>query len=609
MPRPAFLLCQAIVVGAALTNQPLAQQISDLGRDLAGGGGARESQHVTVRTTEVAPSAFDAPRRVVGRVEVPDTGEGPPMPSAGSVAPVNPESHAQAAANSVADLHVFRSTPLTSGPLRDATNEPSLAANGTTIFYTYNWYAAFSTNGGASFTYINPRTSFPTAGFDFCCDQRVIYDSSRDLFVWALLYVDAAETPKFIRVAVATTASVAQNRWAYWDLKPSDLSQTLPDDLIDFPNLALSANYLYVTATLLHTGSALVYASGVFRLSLDALRLGGFVSWTTYRTLLAESLEPVQSVSRSTTMYLGTHASSTVMEIWSWPESSGPIPHFVTHAAFASPKLSTCFAPDFTNPCGDSDSRVRAGWLSGNVLGFAWSAGALAGAGYPYPYVGVLRVDATTFAVIDEPSIWSTQVAYLYPTAAANARGHVGVVATFVSPTRYPSVAALVRDDESGNGWDAVTVREGTAGPPRNRWGDFMTVVPAGPNFNSWYAGTFTLQGTTVEPLFVWFGRDRDGPNAPAVTQPTLPPSPLPTSTPPPAGLGQARQLLTAAFEIGSGFVSTDTDYSFADKSATPTTPPPPYRTWAEALVGLGWQAASSRDLFNASTGTGVFEV
>src|SRR5215469_17097216 len=67
--------------------------------------------------------------------------------------------------------------------------EPSLAAKDQVAFYTGNWYAARSTDGGQTFQYINPFTAFPDPpNLGYCCDQVVNYIASIDTFVWLLQY-------------------------------------------------------------------------------------------------------------------------------------------------------------------------------------------------------------------------------------------------------------------------------------------------------------------------------------------------------------------------------------------------------------------------------------
>ena len=90
------------------------------------------------------------------------------------------------------DLAIVRNTPLVQpGQQKLAANvdEPSAAINGDVVVYTGNWYAARSVDGGQTFDFIDPFTSFPDPpNLGFCCDQVVNYIPSIDTFVWLLQY-------------------------------------------------------------------------------------------------------------------------------------------------------------------------------------------------------------------------------------------------------------------------------------------------------------------------------------------------------------------------------------------------------------------------------------
>src|SRR5439155_17156728 len=67
--------------------------------------------------------------------------------------------------------------------------EPSGGANGGgVVFMTANQFAAYSTDGGATFTQLDPTTIFPEDDGGFCCDQIVQYVPSIDRFIWLLQY-------------------------------------------------------------------------------------------------------------------------------------------------------------------------------------------------------------------------------------------------------------------------------------------------------------------------------------------------------------------------------------------------------------------------------------
>src|SRR5262249_19205605 len=74
--------------------------------------------------------------------------------------------------------------------------ETQAATNGPIVFYSANWFASFSTDGGASFTFVDPYTQFDPLDGGFCCDQTVTYDPTRDLMIWQLQYLWSPSTNK-----------------------------------------------------------------------------------------------------------------------------------------------------------------------------------------------------------------------------------------------------------------------------------------------------------------------------------------------------------------------------------------------------------------------------
>ena len=66
------------------------------------------------------------------------------------------------------------------------TAEPSGGTSNGVIFVSANKRAAYSTNGGSSFTSLDPTTIFPNDVVGFCCDQIVHYAPSIDRFICSL---------------------------------------------------------------------------------------------------------------------------------------------------------------------------------------------------------------------------------------------------------------------------------------------------------------------------------------------------------------------------------------------------------------------------------------
>ena len=149
------------------------------------------------------------------------------------------------------DIQVVVNTPLPQpAQNRTASNvgEPSVSVNDDVVFYTGNWYAALSVDGGKSFKFIDPNSmaqpKYPQ-GVTFCCDQVVNYMPAIDTFMWLMQY-GPSTGDNIQRLAFAKTADVKAGRWQLFDITTQMLG--VPGFFMDFPDLAVGANFdLYAT--------------------------------------------------------------------------------------------------------------------------------------------------------------------------------------------------------------------------------------------------------------------------------------------------------------------------------------------------------------------------
>src|ERR1700682_94461 len=163
------------------------------------------------------------------------------------------------------------------GQQKTASNvgEPSVAVNGNVVFFSGNWYAAVSSDSGKTFQFIDPNSAFkdPSANSHFCCDQVVHYISKIDTFVWLLQYgPDTGDNIQ--RLAFAKTADVVQGRWRLFDLTTAMLG--VPGAFLDFPDLAVGANHLYVTTNIFQGADQA--GSGVLRIPIAEIKSGGIIA-------------------------------------------------------------------------------------------------------------------------------------------------------------------------------------------------------------------------------------------------------------------------------------------------------------------------------------------
>jgi len=402
----------------------------------------------------------------------------------------------------VATVRLIRNIGLgdpATGALTSTINEPSTAASGRNAFITGNWFASQSTDAGASWSFVNPFTRFPSAAGGFCCDQVVLYEPSRDIWIWILQYVESGGSNIF-RVAVCRGATFGS--WYYWDFSPTALNASWTDMWFDYPDAALSSNHLYITFNAFNTGRAFL-RSFAFKLPLNALRDATSLSYQWWSTTTHGSLRLTQGATSS--MFFASHNGGRQLRVFGWPDSSGSIGAFdVTVSPWMAGPYSAP-GPGGAEWLSRIDSRITGAWVTGTRAGFLWTAAAQTGR--PLPYVKGAVVDTTTRTLVEQPDIWNQSSAFAYPAASPNAAGVIAVSLFFGGGPRHPSHVVGFRD---GTVWRLVITRAGTNGPPNGAWGDYLSCRRYAPASSEWVASGYTLQGGTdrrnVDPQYVHFG-------------------------------------------------------------------------------------------------------
>lgn len=383
--------------------------------------------------------------------------------------------------------------------LTSTINEPSAAASGNNVFVTGNWFASKSTNGGTNFTLVDPFTALPSAAGGFCCDQIILYDPGRDIWIWILQYIASGGNNVF-RVAISRGRSFGS--WYWWDFSPRNLNSAWTDMWFDYPDAAISANHLFITFNAFNAAGNWLRAF-VFKLPLDNLKNATSLGYQWWSTTANGSLRLTQGA--TSTMYFASHNGGTTLRVYSWPDGSGTIASFDVNVSAYSAGPYSARGPGGVEWLGRTDSRITGAWLTGTRAGFMWTAGA--GAGRPLPYVRIAIVDTFTRSLIEQPDIWNSSLAYAYPAACPNAQGVVGVSLFIGGGTIHPAHVVGFRD---GSAWRLVITRSSTHGPNGGAWGDYLTCKRYQPQSSEWVASGYTLQGGTdrrnVEPQYVRFG-------------------------------------------------------------------------------------------------------
>ena len=476
------------------------------------------------------------------------------------------------AANAVGDVQLFRNVSLraSSEPVASQLSandgpEDSVATNGKgVVLYTYNNRpgAALSTDGGLTFSYVNPGYSFSSGGLSngalfpgaaggLCCDQVVTYIPSVDRFIWVLQYnngqggISDGTNPNVIRVATATSAGAAAGDWAYYDFVPSDWGGALKPKAkygaieLDRPFVAFDGSNLYLTASAIDLSNSDLKTqvqSLIWRVPLD--QLGQTVypvyyngGWGGFDGLLrpAQNNRYLGGVQAQLQWFAGRESTSRLFVAY-WRSGAG---YSLLGREVDSPTVATSNTTtglpdgsDFMTRYDRQVGLVVTGVDLGDKVWFAWGTGRQAEDGaetlHVQPSIEAVAID--TRAIFhdehvkwaDYASIQYDDVAAALPVMRANSRDDIGIGFMFGGPNFDPQYTVGFLDPYAaaiGSGGNLSF--NATATP--NYWGDYtgLEVDPARPECfiaggsapKSGAGGSSGQPAAFFDPHYVAFGR------------------------------------------------------------------------------------------------------
>jgi uncharacterized protein YjbI with pentapeptide repeats len=414
------------------------------------------------------------------------------------------------------DLSVVLRTELTDparASLAGHVDSPSVAMNGQVVFYTGNWYAALSIDGGKIFQYLDPFRAFPDPpNQSFCCDQVVDYIPSIDMFVWLLQYDLKPALPhsgNIVRLAFAKSTDVKAGKWRLYDISSKSIGQ--PSAYIDYASLAVGASNLYVTMnTFTSTGQSA--GAAVMRIPFEGIS-SGQITEDHFVSAELNSFRVAQNC--GTTAYFAAHQDTSTLAVFAWDEAQPqPVKSQIGVARWIGGSGYDSKDPDGTRWLDRLDSRITGATLTGNELWLAWSVNKAIGQ-KPQPFVQIARVNIQDMKLIENKNLSDPDSAIAYPALATNASNEVAVSYMIGGGTRYPSHAVAFLTGSFGR-----FTTSGDRGPRQGdfggQMGDYLTVRPVFPDRRLFVAAGYTLRGKgdasggDATPQVVIFGRGDD---------------------------------------------------------------------------------------------------
>jgi len=421
---------------------------------------------------------------------------------------------------------------------------------------------------------IPSRTDFfPQDDGGLCCDQVAHYIPGRNLVIWLLQYwspaINVGGLPQKgqnrLRIAWATPQAAAADflhAWSWFDVTPTTLGATTTTDWMDYPDLAYSNGWLYISVDHGYwnpkkdaKGNVIgqrVYSDRRWfvRASLDDMANNrASINLVYYEPIKGGLVKSHFVQSAPDTMYYAAQPDTSKLSVFKDPDASPDVP---------TPKdldtASRC-SNDATNPCDYSvtapdglDWNVAPhGVLAGayvapsvfcppsgcsgptKFLYFAYDGARDTAAGRAFPYVRVTKVDADAISIVSEMDIWNPSFAFATPALTwrpESARDEVAFSLATGGGTSYADnavgflgdfVAYVTTSSNATQSDSASNVRYGDYFSVRNAFGP-QTPNGLGVGYATLgYAVTQATAGKTcavggcnVALQYVMFGRNED---------------------------------------------------------------------------------------------------
>lgn len=276
--------------------------------------------------------------------------------------------------------------------------EPNVAIRGNEVLVTFNILASFSSNGGLSFSGVNPTTVFQDPqrgqGADtFYGDQLTVYrkggnQNTPGMMLWLMQqHVPSTLPSQRLRLAVANDTDLQSQSWpGPYEFRPQDFPGAQADEWFDFPAIATTDRFLYLSCNIFGAAPSFPGRGAiVMRFELDQLRQHQAVSPRSFRVGF-QSLRAAQGA--VDTMYFGTHVrfsnNSQGIRVFRWKDDSdtfdfedvGLDPWSNAQPQSSVAGITQFGAPTIVNWLEGNDGRITAGWFDKRrqLVGFGWTA-------------------------------------------------------------------------------------------------------------------------------------------------------------------------------------------------------------------------------------------
>jgi hypothetical protein len=408
------------------------------------------------------------------------------------------------------------------GCAQSTVNEPSAANSGKNVMETSNWNLAYALNGGAAtplWHYQNPYA----ISSGYCCDTQVVYNRDRDVFILMLLdYAGEGASTNGLTISITRgTFPSTGPAWCTYKFTGANFGLGSTDTL-DFAKIAVSNNNLFLTWNDYPPNSGF-RSTGIARMPLDSLASCAGFGYTFFNHSTEFTFALAQQPSAHDQFYWvsnwmldGTVNGQNLRIFW-WADNSSTI-NWVTRAINAYTfGTAACGSPNW---CGRLDPRyesvvitpaeyraqANSAFAGDDILEVAATAGPSAFSnGNNYVVYNYFKLHSLTYVGNDQT--YSTSQSFAYPGCAVNEKGYVGCA--MAQGLNAPGGLLVLQDNVNPTQpWGFSFAVGGISGA--TGWGDYVETNPWYPGGDIFQTVLWNVNGSTVQPYYIVFGRGSD---------------------------------------------------------------------------------------------------
>jgi hypothetical protein len=378
------------------------------------------------------------------------------------------------------------------------------------IFYTANYFAAYSGDDGNSFSYVDPNEIAKLAGESFCCDQDAIFFPAGAAMAWVLLTNEGS-----ILLCLARVNDMKDTQGKSWTIYKFSAPAFAPGIVatFDYPKLAVVGGHLFLTANIVGAGSALVARIPAGQvLEMSTLHFQYFIAKG------HSYLFPAQGEGLFDNAFFATFKTTSEIRIFKWRSSKN---YITIHDI----PISTVPTEDWVTPLPSPDQNkdwlapttkvqqltVKSAAVGHDEIWVAWTGGrkvkGSTKAKFKNPHIGMARISLATMKLSGERFFHNPDFAFAYPSLAADANGEIAIAYMWGGIRQYVQhgVAFLTKAKEETPTSSDVSIGGG---------GHYITLRRGFPNVFEFVLATFNSpkddslpQGAYNKPMYIRFKR------------------------------------------------------------------------------------------------------